>query len=438
MDLYQEKGTDVPLKIVVAGLWHLGCVTAACLANKGFHVIGFDSNSNMIQDANNGILPIYEPGLDELTKKVRQSGHLTFSDSKEHFSQADIVWITFDTPVNDKDEADAQFVIDFVKSVFSYLKDQTIVIISSQLPVGSVTALQSSYNQVVPNKKVYFTCSPENLRLGKAIQIFENPDRIVIGLDDLSIKSRLEALLQPISSNILWVSVASAEMIKHAINAFLAVSVTFINEIANICESVGANASEVEKGLKTEERIGPKAYLKPGAAFAGGTLARDIDYLTKIGEKYSFPTYLMRSIKESNENHKSWVIRRLKEELGELAGKNIAIMGLTYKPGTNTLRRSSSIEICRLLTQCGAKVYAYDPVINHLPDDLDFSMKLKHNFYDLAEESDVIVVATEWPEFKDLNFSNISCSCVFDVNGFLAPQLAHQNKIKYFSVGRAS
>jgi len=432
MDVLDYK----PRKIVVAGLWHLGCVTAACLANKYFRVTGFDPDCEMIENAKKGVLPIFEPGLDDLINHVCQSGQLMFSNDINEFSDADVVWVTFDTPVNDKDEADTKYVTDFVKSIFPYLQNEAIVIISSQLPVGSVGQLNLDYQQQFPQNNVYFTCSPENLRLGKAIEIFQHPDRIVMGLDDFSVKPRLEALLMPFSNHILWVSVTSAEMIKHAINAFLAVSVTFINELASICESVGADASEVEKGLKSEERIGPKAYLKPGSAFAGGTLARDVDYLIKIGEKFSFPAHLMKAIQQSNDNHKSWVLRRLNHELGDLTGKKIAVIGLTYKPGTNTLRRSSAIETCRGLSQAGASVYAFDPVINMLPEDLDFDLRLKHSFCELTENADAIVVATEWPEFKKLDFSKLSCSHVFDMNGFLALQFSNPTHFKYISIGR--
>ena len=426
-----------PKKIVVAGMWHLGCVTAACLAEKSFNVLGFDPDTKVIENAKNSILPIYEPGLDNLTLRVTNSGNLKFSNDIKEFKDADIVWITFDTPVNDKDEADAKFVTDFVSSSFPYLQNDTIVIVSSQLPVGSVQALDNEYQKQYPENTVYFTSSPENLRLGKAIDIFTNPDRIVLGLDDLSIKPRLESLLFPFSTNILWVSVASAEMIKHAINAFLAVSVTFINELASICESVGANAAEVEKGLKTEERIGPKAYLKPGSAFAGGTLARDIDYLVKISNIVEFPAHLMNAIQQSNDHHKSWVIRRLKHELGVLDGKKIAVIGLTYKPGTNTLRRSSAIETCRSLIQSGAEVLAFDPVIHKLPAELDINIKLKHSFEELSDAVDVIVVATEWPEFKEIELSKINCPYVLDMNGFLASKVTNDVRFKYISLGRS-
>lgn len=425
-----------PKKIVVAGLWHLGCVTAACLAGKSFNVLGFDPDKKMIENAKKGLLPIFEPGLDDLTKHVSSSGYLKFSNDTKEFKDADIVWITFDTPVNDKDEADTKYVTDFVRSIFSYLQNETIVIVSSQLPVGTVQVLDKEYRKQYPQNKVYFTSSPENLRLGKAIDIFTNPDRIVLGLDDLSIKPRLESLLCPFSTNILWVSVASAEMIKHAINAFLAVSVTFINELASICESVGANAAEVEKGLKTEERIGPKAYLKPGSAFAGGTLARDIDYLVKMSNVFEFPAHLMNAIQQSNDHHKSWVVRRLNQLLGVLAGKKIAVMGLTYKPGTNTLRRSSSIETCRSLTQSGAEVLAFDPVINELPAELDININLKNSFKELSKDIDAIVVATEWPEFKDLELSKLNCSYLLDMNGFLAEKVPTDVSFKYISLGR--
>src|SRR3990167_1300173 len=204
------------------------------------------------------------------------------------------------------------------------------------MPVGSIRRLESIAQKLCPTKSIGFAYSPENLRLGKALDVFLKPDRIVVGVRSSQDKERIDRLLRPITDRIEWVSVESAEMTKHAINAFLAISVVFANEIASICELVGADAKEVEKGLKSEARIGPKAYLAPGGAFAGGTLARDVSFLTHIGATNERPTPLLSAVLTSNDVHRLWVRRTLERLLGALDGRCIAVWGLTYKPGTDT------------------------------------------------------------------------------------------------------
>jgi len=236
--------------------------------------------------------------------------------------------------------------------------------------------------------------------------------------------------------------VASAEMVKHATNAFLATSVTFINEIAAVCEHTGASAKEVERGLKSESRIGPRAYLSPGAAFAGGTLARDIAFLGGIAASKGLQTPLLSSVPQSNVFHKEWPYRRLVETLGALNGKKIAVWGLTYKPGTDTLRRSSAIELCSKLAAVGATVQAFDPAITTLPTELQSHITLTSSPLDAAKNADALVVATTWPEFREVPMSQVAAlmsqPIVLDANSSLAQQCAGVNNIRYFSVGIAA
>ncbi|EQD40130.1 UDP-glucose 6-dehydrogenase, partial [mine drainage metagenome] len=218
-----------------------------------------------------------------------------------------------------------------------------------------------------PEKALSFACSPENLRLGKALDVFLKPDRVVVGVRSVRDKERIGRLLQPITDRIEWMSVESSEMTKHAINAFLATSVVFANEIASVCEMVGADAKEVERGLKTEQRIGPKAYLSPGVAFAGGTLARDIEFLKVVSQEHQLSIPLLESVKTSNDQHKGWVRHKLKALFPNLNGVVIVVWGLTYKPGTDTLRRSLAVELCDWLIEQGAKVRVHDPAVKELP-----------------------------------------------------------------------
>src|SRR3989338_3154325 len=243
------------MKIAVMGLWHLGIVTAACLAEQGHIVIGYDTDSLLIEKLQAGQPSVAETGLTELIQKNSTAGRLVFTTASTQLSQADIIWITYDTPVDEDDHANVEFVIKEITAAFPFFKQTALVIVSSQLPVGSTRRLQQCYRDQYPQSQLSFSYSPENLRLGKAIQGFTHPDRIIVGTASEDSKKRLQELLNPFTPKIVLMSLESAEMTKHALNAFLATSIVFINEIATICEQVGADAKEVERGLKSEARI---------------------------------------------------------------------------------------------------------------------------------------------------------------------------------------
>jgi UDPglucose 6-dehydrogenase len=427
------------MKVCVMGLWHLGSVTAACLASVGQQVVGFDFDETVITNLQNGQPPLYEPGLEDLVKSGLKSGSLSFTtDPARAFHGAEMAWVTFDTPVDEDDHADVDYVLDRVKKVLPYLEPSTLVLISSQVPVGSTRQLEIACSGL--DKRITFAYSPENLRLGKAIEVFTYPDRIVIGIRSEGDKEKVKTLLAPITDKIEWMSVESAEMTKHALNAFLATSVVFINEIATLCESVGADAKEVERALKSEARIGPKAYLGPGGAFAGGTLARDIAFLIDSGVRYQQPTFLFSAVKASNDAHKLWPRRKLEQHLGNLKGKVIAVWGLTYKPGTDTLRRSSSVELARWLVEQGAIVQAHDPVVISLPENLA-SIHLCPTPEEAIQSASALVIATEWPDYRQINpdifLTEMGNPLILDPNAFILRVLNNISQIKYISVGQA-
>jgi UDPglucose 6-dehydrogenase len=432
--------TGATMKVCVLGLWHLGSVTAACLASGGHHVTGLDFDERVIESLSNGKPPLFEPGLEELVQKGISEKKLDFAtDIKRAVSNAKVIWVTYDTPVDEDDHADVDYVIERVARIFPDLETGQHILISSQLPVGSARRLEEKLAQVRPGLDVSFSCSPENLRLGKAISVFTEPDRVVIGVRKEESKKIFSEMLAPFTDHIEWMLVESAEMTKHALNAFLATSVTFINEIAVICEQVGADAKEVERGLKSESRIGPKAYLGPGGAFAGGTLARDIAFLTQLGEQFDVPVQLFPAIKSSNDAHKNWARRRLSQLLGDLKGKTIAVWGLTYKPGTDTLRRSNAIELCKWLLEHGVTVRAHDPVVKILPDEMG-QVQVSLSALDAVQKTDALVVATEWPEYREVDMnaviSAMNTPYVLDVNRFLAKGVEALPAIKYVTVGK--
>lgn len=428
-------------KVCVHGLWHLGSVTAACLAAAGVETVGLDDDAAAVEGLAQGRPPLFEPGLAELAGEGLAAGKLSFTtDPAAALAGAGIVWVSFDTPVDDDDRADVAFVVERAAALFPYLEDGAVMLISSQMPVGSVAALERRFAEVAAGRVVSFACSPENLRLGKAIEAFRDPGRIVIGVRDDRARAALTPLLSLFCDNLLWVGVESAEMTKHALNSFLAVCVTFINEVASICERVGADAGEVEAALRAEPRIGPRAYLRPGSAFAGGTLARDVAFLGDIAAARDLEVPLLSGVLPGNQSHRKWAFRRLKSLSGDLRGKTVAVWGLSYKPGTDALRRSIAVELCRDLIAAGAQVRVYDPVVKAVPDDL--AVALTASPADAAAGADALAVATEWPEFRDIDADAVIAAMadplILDPDGFLRGRFAGKSAVRYVTIGRAS
>ena len=423
------------MNVCVAGLWHLGSVTAACLAGADRDVTGLDEAEDVIEALKKGHAPLYEPGLDDLIRKGIDAGRLRFTtNAAEAVKHASVLWVAFDTPVSEDDRADVNYVVSRVEKLLPLLAPGALVIVSSQLPVGSVRALERRCGR----KDISFAALPENLRLGKAIEVFTKPDRVIAGVRSDNDRARIAKMLAPLTERIEWMSVESAEMTKHAINAFLATSVAFINEIATICEEVGADAKEVERGLKSESRIGPRAYLSPGAAFAGGTLARDIAFLSGLSEKAGRESPLITSVKTSNDLHKGWTRRKLQMLLGDLRDRTVGVWGLTYKPGTDTLRRSSSVELCRWLHDQGARVVAHDPAVKSLPQELQSIIELQDSPARAARNVDALVVATEWPMYREVNLDMSDGLTVLDANRFLRDQFEGHASVRYVTIGKGS
>lgn len=421
-------------KIAVQGLWHLGCVTAACCA-KHFQVVGLDFDQSVVEKLNSGNAPLLEPGLDDLIAAGIASERLSFTiNPGTAGADADILWVCYDTPVNDDDESDVEFVLSNLRKALGQLAKNALVLISAQLPVGTCAKLEKEFPQFS------FAYSPENLRLGKAIDSFEKADRVIIGTRDDAKRELLQRLFAPFTSQIFFMRTESAEMVKHALNSFLALSITFINEIARLCEHVGADAKEVSAGLKSEPRIGPRAYLGPGGPFAGGTLARDVVSLTRLAGAKGERISVIPAIKESNDLHRGWAFARLQSAFGDLKGKKIGILGLTYTTNTNTLRRSAAVELSKRLLDAGARVSAFDPAIKSLPADLK-SVSLGEGVVGVLKGADAAVVCTEWPQFRQAVWSEIVSQMrgkIFvDANRFLENQLKEIAGVKLLSVGRS-
>lgn len=425
------------MRVAVYGLWHLGCVTASCLAAGQHDVVGFDPDLGVVEDLRLGRPPLREPGLDDLIAAGLQSGKLRFTSRvAEALRGAEVLWVTFDTPVDDHDEADVAVVRRHLDAVADDLRPGTVVLVSSQVPVGFMRELQTRWH----GRGLRFAYSPENLRLGKALDSFCHPDRVIVGIDTVAVRETIVALFAPYCRQIEWMTIASAEMTKHAINAFLATSVTFINELARLCEATGADAREVERGLRSEGRIGARAYLTPGAAFAGGTLARDLRFLVDLGRTHLLDTPLFDGVCASNTLHQGWLREQVSQLLADATQPVVAVLGLTYKPGTSTLRRSAALELCQWLLGQGVHVQAHDPLVAELPGELGAKLELRPGPREALTGAEVAVIATACPEFRCLSAGDFLAAMrrprVVDANWFLAGALAEDERIVYRATGR--
>jgi UDPglucose 6-dehydrogenase len=428
------------MKVCIYGLWHLGTVTAACLASRGIATVGLAETPEAADELQAGKAPLFEPGLDALLTDGLKSGALEFTSDVAAVASADILWVSFDTPVDDDDVADVGYVLDRVRGTFPYLKDGAVVLVSSQVPVGSTAILERDFAAAETGRHVSFAYSPENLRLGDAIRVFTQSERIVIGVRGDDAREVIEPVLKSFCETLLWMRIESAEMVKHALNSYLATCVTFTNEIASVCENVAADMSEVEAALRLDPRIGNKAYVRAGSAFGGGTLARDVQFLKAIARDHDAKVPVLTAVLESNDYHKGWVVRHLRRELGELKGRPIGVLGLAYKAGTDAIRRSVAVEIIQELIAAGANVTVFDPKVTSLPEPLNSAVTIVDDAERVFTGSEAVILATEWPEFRELDYARLAPdmkkAILIDQNAFAAKQLAAMSGFEYIIAGK--
>ena len=399
--------TDAPLKVAVAGLWHLGCVAAACLAKVGHRVVGVDADDARVASLRAGRAPLREPGLDALLGEGVAAGRLRFTgDFRDAFQGADVAYLAYDTPVDEHDRADVSVVLGAADAAARALPRGALLLVQSQVPVGTCRALRAAV-RAARGGDVCVAYVPENLRLGLAIERYLHPDMLVVGTDDPEALGRVDRLFAAIEAPRVRTDLATAEMTKHAINAFLATSVTFANELANLSQLEGADTDALLQVLRLEPRIGPRVPLAPGMGFAGGTLARDVKALEGVGERHQYAARLLEAVLRVNDGQQLLPIRWLEQAYGSLAGRRVGVLGLTYKPGTSTLRRSASIAMIRRLVQTGAVVAAADPEAD-LAEVSDLPrFEFGRDPYRASADADALVVATPWPEFAALDYARL-------------------------------
>lgn len=427
------------MKVAVLGLSRLGAVTAACAATGGHDVTGWDPDPQCVLGLIEGVPPNTEPGLEDLLKAGLTSGHLRFtSDLRGAVSDAEIVWLAFDMPVDSEIQADAEFVIDQALIALPFMPEAAIMLISSQLPVGSCAALERIWGAQPRRASVSFACASASLSFGEAIANFRSPDRVIVGTRTVADRIRLETLFSSFCDHVECMDVESAEMTKHAINAFLATSVAFINEVAALCEASGADTRAVERGMRSDQRIGWSAYLTAGAGYAGGALARDVAFLRMLGRRSGRRTALIDGVETSNQAHLEWVRRQLTDRLGRLSDRTIAIWGLAFTGGADALRGSPSLELCRWLLGQGAHVRAHDPAGVQLPDDLAAVRRVLSPI-EAAATASALVILLDWPEYRhvspDALADAMASGLVIDLGRVLAPRITTDPRFRVVSVG---
>ena len=421
------------MKICVLGLTHLGTVNGICAAGR-HEVVVYDESLALAAKASRGELPVFEPGLQELWKQATEvTKSLLFSNTPEYaVLGAQLLWVCLDTPVSEKNEADVESVLRQVRVLLKYLDRDVRVLLSSQLPVGTCAKLEKEYPQF------RWAVSPENLQLGKAVGCFLSPGRVVFGYRGEP--DRVFGDLFPGTHEELWMTPESAEMTKHALNCFLSMSIAFSNEVGRVCERVGADVREVEEALKSDVRIGPNARLRAGGAYEGSSLAREVANLTRIGEEQECNLQLIPAIKISNDVHRGWALKKIVDTFNlRPFGPKVALLGLTFKPGTHTVRRSAALDLAKKLHEAQFRVSAYDPVNPELPEEFSFIEKCS-TIKEALVGAAVGVLCTPWPEFKAIDWKSavefMHEPWIIDASSFLTQQLVGTG-IRHTSVGGA-
>lgn len=427
--------------VVVLGLWHLGIVTAVGLAELGMRIIGYDTNKSKIGDLSKGKPHLYEPHLEKLLKKNLKNKNLSFTSSISSIKNARFVYLAFDTPLTEQDEVDVSILFLEAEKMSKYLCDNSIIIIASQVPVGTTEKIFTAIKKNSTAQNIEIAYIPENLRLGKAFERFFKPAMIVIGTEKEETFKEISQLFNKLNTELIKTSIKTAEFVKHAINTYLAISISYANEMGNLADLIGADFQQAANIIKLDERIGPFARINPGLGFAGGTLARDLKILQKIGKNKGYSTKLINAALAVNEWQKKWVVRKLKEVFkNNLQGKKIGILGLTYTPQTSTLRRSLAVETIYDLLREKATVYAYDPYADKNEITEKKKITTKTSIDELAKGTDVLVIMTEWDDFLKINYKKIKTlmksPIIIDPKNFLDKQSLLLLGFHYYSIGR--
>ena len=427
------------MKISVIGCGYVGLVSAACFADAGHDVTCIDNDAEKLNMLKDNQVPIFEPGLKELISKNKS---LEFSlNISENITSSKIIMIAVGTPSLDSGEADLTQLYKSVEELSQFISPGTIVIIKSTVPVGTCDEVESLINDKSGHNDFEVISNPEFLREGNAIYDFVNPDRIIIGLDDESNKESIVELYSNIVSEdkLLFTSRRSSELIKYASNSMLAMRIIFINEIADLCEKIGADVSDIAKGIGLDNRIGPY-FLEAGPGFGGSCFPKDIKALIQTGKNFDAPQTLLESVIVSNEKRKKNISKKILDLLDIKKENNIGILGVTFKAETDDMREAPSLTVIPDLIKAGLNISIYDPQGQNEASKLITDVEWKTSAYEVADNSNCLVILTDWQEFKEIDleklYNSMQRPLIYDFRNIYDPDIMKELGFEYFSVGR--
>lgn len=437
------------MKIAIVGTGYVGLVTGTCFAETGVEVTCVDIDTNKIENLKKGIIPIYEPGLEDLVKNNSEKGRLTFSTSlKEAIIDAEAVFIAVGTPPDEDGSADLKYVLGVAREVGEHMQDYLVVVTKSTVPIGTAEKVRSAVKETLDkrNNGLSFdvASNPEFLKEGAAVNDFLKPDRIVLGVDSDKSKKILDRLYHPFLLNghpLLYMDIPSAEMTKYAANSMLATKISFMNDISNLCELVGADINMVRKGIGSDSRIGNK-FIYAGAGYGGSCFPKDVKALIKTADQNKHSLEILKAVENVNNRQKEVIFNKINEHFnGQLQGKQFALWGLSFKPQTDDMREAPSLVLIDKLTNAGASVVAYDPVAmeearRRVGDKITYAK----DAYDATVDADGLILITEWQEFRVPNYKILNKllneKVVFDGRNIYSPEEMAEFGFTYYSIGR--
>ncbi len=429
------------MEISVIGAGHVGLVTGACFADLGHRVVIVDNDAKRIAGLKKGAMPYYEPGLEELVLRGIREKRLTFTTSmKEAVDKTTIIFIAVGTPQKATGEADLAYVENVARSIAEHLPGYRLIVEKSTVPVQTGKWVHHTIKTYLKKKHPFDVASnPEFLREGSAIQDIMKPDRVVIGVESERAKKLLTELYKPLGVPIVVTDIASAELIKHASNSFLSMKISFINAVSQICERAGADVEQVAHGMGLDPRIG-RSFLNAGAGYGGFCFPKDVEAFIKISETFGYDFELMKAVRNVNEHQKRSFAQKVQKALWVVRGKTIGVLGLAFKPNTDDMRYAPAIDVIEYLEGEGAAVQAFDPQAMHEAQKLLPNVKMCKDPYEAARGADCLVIATEWNEFKELNFTRIKKllkqPLIVDGRNIYDPDRMKKLGFRYIPIGR--
>lgn len=436
------------MKIAVVGTGYVGLVTGTCFAEVGVNVVCIDIDQKKIDNLKKGILPIYEPGLDEMVKRNSEKGRLQFStDLKSSIQDCEAAFIAVGTPPDEDGSADLKYVLGVATEIGNHMTDYLVVVTKSTVPVGTAKKVKQAMKEALAKRNSDLTfdvaSNPEFLKEGAAIDDFMKPDRIVIGVESEKSEEVMQRLYKPFLLNghpCIFMDIPSAEMTKYAANSMLATKISFMNDIANLCEIMGADVNMVRRGIGSDSRIGPK-FIYPGIGYGGSCFPKDVKALIKTADENGYQMQVLKAVESVNEGQKERMYNKLKKHYGNLKGKHFALWGLSFKPKTDDMREAPSLVLIDQLIEAGATVTAYDPVAVHEAQRiLGDKIKYSDEQYETLKGADALVIVTEWPEFRTPDFVKIATllngRAIFDGRNIYEPSEMKTMGYHYECIGR--